>query len=300
MPDKKIVVFVFFLICQTIQAQSIDSLKQAKRHRSVYLTTTLSMYTVSNIALYKTWYEPYSTGKFHAFNDQKEWFGMDKTGHFITSWWISSFIKETAEMSGFNHRQAKWMGIIYPTVFMTSVEVMDGFSNGWGFSTADLLANFSGIGFAYLQSEAPFFDQFNLKYSWNPGELAQYRPNLLGRNVPERMLKNYNEQTYWLSVPLSVVHKKIPNWLCISIGYGANGMLGAKTNVWEEGNQLFDYSMIERERQFSLSLDLDLRKIKIKGKAWKLFTSTFRWLKIPAPALHFNSKSGFEFSPIQW
>lgn len=300
MPDKKILVFAFFLISQTFHAQSDDSLKRVKRQRSIYLTTTLSMYTASNIALYKTWYEPYNTGKFHTFNDQKEWLGMDKTGHFITSWWISSFIKETAEMSGFDHRQSKWMGIIYPTVFMTSVELMDGFSDGWGFSTTDLAANFGGIAFSYWQSESTFLNKFNLKYSWNPGELSGLRPNILGRNVPERMLKNYNEQTYWLSVPLHLVHNRIPNWLCISFGYGAKGMLGGRSNVWNQGTEMFDYSNIERERQYSLSLDLDLREIKIKGKAWKLFTSTFRWLKIPAPALHFNSKSGFEFSPIQW
>ncbi len=300
MPDKKIVVFAFFLICQSFHAQSIDSLKQTKRNRTLYLTSTLSVYTISNVALYKTWYEPYSTGKFHRFNDQKEWLGMDKIGHFITSWWISSFINETAAMSGFNQRQSKWMSVIYPTVYMTSVEVMDGFSEGWGFSTADLVANFGGIAFSYLQTESAVLNQFNLKYSWNPGELSPYRPSLLGKNIPERMLKNYNEQTYWLSMPLSLVHKNIPKWLCISFGYGANGMLGARNNIWSEDNKMFDFSDIERERQFSLSLDLDLRKIKIKGKAWKLFTSTFRWLKIPAPALHFNTKSGVGFSPLQW
>jgi hypothetical protein len=41
------------------------------------------------------------------------------------------------------------------------------------------------------------------------------------------MLKDYNGQTYWLSVNLHSFYKgsKIPKWLNLAIGYGANGML---------------------------------------------------------------------------
>lgn len=300
MPDKKSVVIAFFLLMQTIQAQQADSVKKAKSQRILYLTTTLSMYSAGSFVLYDTWYKPYNTGKFKTFNDQKEWLGMDKVGHFVTSWWITSFIRESAQMSGFNPKQAQWMSIVYPTLFMTSIEVMDGFSEGWGFSKADLVSNLSGVAFSYLQTEYPVLDDFHFKYSWNPGAFSSYRPNLLGSNIPERMLKNYNEQTYWLSIPMHLMHRKIPSWLCFSIGYGANGMLGARNNAWILNGVKYDYTSIERERQLSLSLDIDLRKIKIKGKAWKLFTSTFRWVKIPAPALHFNQLSGVHFSPIQW
>ena len=300
MPDKKSIVIAFFLLIQIIQAQPVDSAKIARNHRVVYLTTTLSMYSVGNIVLYNTWYKPYNTGQFRTFNDQKEWFGMDKVGHFVTSWWITSFIRETSQMSGFNKKQAKWMSVIYPTLFMTSIEVMDGFSDGWGFSKADLFSNCSGIAFSYLQSEIPVLNDFHLKYSWNPGSLSSYRPNMLGRSIPERMLKNYNEQTYWLSMPLHLLHQKIPNWLCLSVGYGAEGMLGARSNEWQTEGKLFNYSSIKRERQWSLSLDIDLSKFKVKGKAWKLLTSAIRWVKIPAPALHFNQTSGIHFSPIQW
>lgn len=300
MPDKKSIVVAFFLMMQTIQAQPVDSIKIARNHRVAYLTTTLSMYSVGSVVLYNSWYKQYNTGQFRTFNDQKEWLGMDKVGHFVTSWWITSFIRETSQLSGFNKNQAKWLSIIYPTLFMSSIEVMDGFSDGWGFSKADLLFNFGGITFSYLQAEIPVLNDFNLKYSWNPGSLSSYRSNLLGNSIPERMLKNYNEQTYWLSMPLHLMHDKIPHWLCLSVGYGADGMLGARSNIWQADGYLFDFSSIKRERQWSLSLDIDLSKVKAKGKAWKLLASTFRWVKIPAPALHFNQRSGIQFSPIQW
>lgn len=300
MPDKKSIVVAFFLLMQTIRAQQADSLKRAKTQRILYLTTTLSMYSAGSAALYSTWYKPYNTGQFKTFNDQKEWMGMDKVGHFVTSWWISSFIRESSQMSGFNKKQAQWMSVLYPTLFMTSIEVMDGFSDGWGFSKADLFANFGGITFSYLQSEVRVLNDFHLRYSWNPGQFSALRPNILGGNIPERMLKNYNEQTYWLSMPLHLVHHKIPHWLCLSVGYGAEGMLGARSNEWQADGKIFNYTSIKRERQWSLSLDIDLSKFKVKGKAWKLITSAIRWVKIPAPALHFNQVSGVHFSPIQW
>jgi hypothetical protein len=47
------------------------------------------------------------------------------------------------------------------------------------------------------------------------------------RESLEQMLKDYNGQTYWLSVNLHSFYKgsKIPKWLNLAIGYGANGML---------------------------------------------------------------------------
>jgi hypothetical protein len=52
----------------------------------------------------------------------------------------------------------------------------------------------------------------------------QYRPNVLGSSLAEQMLKDYNGQTYWLSVNLHSFYKgsKIPKWLNLAIGYGAN------------------------------------------------------------------------------
>jgi hypothetical protein len=65
------------------------------------------------------------------------------------------------------------------------------------------------------------------KFSFHTTQYAQYRPNVLGSSLAEQMLKDYNGQTYWLSVNLHSFYKgsKIPKWLNLAIGYGANGML---------------------------------------------------------------------------
>jgi hypothetical protein len=51
-------------------------------------------------------------------------------------------------------------------------------------------------------------------------QYAQYRPNVLGSSLAEQILKDYNGQTYWLSVNLHSFYKgsKIPNgliWLLV-------------------------------------------------------------------------------------
>ena len=50
----------------------------------------------------------------------------------------------------------------------------------------------------------------------------------------ERMLKDYNGQTYWLSANLKSFFQgsNIPAWLNVAVGYGADGMFGGFENKW--------------------------------------------------------------------
>jgi hypothetical protein len=63
------------------------------------------------------------------------------------------------------------------------------------------------------------------KFSFHTTQYAQYRPNVLGSSLAEQMLKDYNGQTYWLSVNTPSIKAQNPKWLNLAIGYGANGML---------------------------------------------------------------------------
>jgi hypothetical protein len=47
-------------------------------------------------------------------------------------------------------------------------------------------------------------------------------------------------------------------------------------------------------RQFYLSFDADLTKIETKSKFLKTVFSVVNFIKIPAPALEFNTKNGFK------
>jgi hypothetical protein len=85
-----------------------------------------------------------------------------------------------------------------------------------------------------------------------------------------RLLKDYNGHTYWLSMPINkiIYRKHLPPWLNIAFGYGANGMYGEFDNVTSYNSVAIPPT--ERYRQYLLSLDVDWPRIKTKSKFLKL------------------------------
>jgi hypothetical protein len=119
---------------------------------------------------------------------------------------------------------------------------------------------------------------------------------VLGSTFSEQVLKDYNGQTYWLSVNIHDFAKnsKIPKCINIAFGYGAEGMIS--------GNYLNTSTIMapnfERFRQFYLSFDVDLSKIDTKLHFLKTFFSILNTVKIPAPTFEYSSHGGFKFHPL--
>lgn len=247
-------------------------------------------------ALYLTWYKPYSFGGFHFFDDGREWQMSDKLGHFTTAYSLTSFTWQLFENSPSSLRRN--ISTLIPLIFLTNIEIFDGFSKGWGFSVWDFGANVSGSALFLLQQNL-WDEQYLIpKFSFHSTTYAKHRPELLGSNSAERILKDYNGQTYWLSIPLYVTGLNLPPWLCVSLGYNASGMLGARSNNWTKDGFNFDYSHIPRTSTGLLSLDIDLMKLPFKGRSWKLLSSGLRWVKIPLPALAWSNQHGWNFHGI--
>ena len=163
--------------------------------------------------------------------------------------------------------------------------MLDGYSDKWGFSGYDMLANTSGAALAIGQSLIWDEQRVKLKFSTHQTEFAAYRPNLLGSTFAERVFKDYNGQTYWLSLNIKDFLKKeshFPSWLNVAIGYGAEEMVTGNIDAdWCMTNlTCMDF---KRYRQFYLSLDADLSKIEYKRKFFKLLFGSFGFLKFPAP-----------------
>jgi hypothetical protein len=118
----------------------------------------------------------------------------------------------------------------------------------------------------------------------------------LGKTTQENILKDYNGQTYWFSVNLYSFSKKskIPKWLNLALGYGADGMIGEN----DDKNQLIFPIKSENYRQFYLSLDLDLTKINTKSHFLKTIFSVLNSVKIPAPTLKYSPQRGFKFHAL--
>jgi len=258
--------------------------------------------------LAKTWYKEYDHTSFHFFDDSREWLQMDKAGHLTTSWYLGRVGMDMMEWSGVPGKKAIWYGTAGSFLYLTGIELLDGFSAGWGFSWSDFTANTVGTGFIIGQKfiraagNRSFFlngvGAISLKYSFNQTQYPIYRPALLGNTYTENMLKDYNGQTYWMSFNISSFLKtenKFPKWLNLAVGYGGEGMISGNAGfayVTEQGNTI----EFERYRQYYLSLDIDLTRIKTRSRLLKTIFTAFSFVKIPAPALEFN-KTGTRFHP---
>ena len=175
-----------------------DSLHKG-RFKAV-LVTEGSLVGVSLIGLNQLWYANYPKSKFHTINDSDEWLQMDKLGHTFSAYQLSRLGAQSFEWAGANKNKQLVYGASLSLGFLTAVEVMDGFSAEWGFSWSDMAANVSGAGLFVGQELLWKEQRIKLKYSFHRTRFAPQRPNKLGNGLNEEFLKDYNGQTYWLSI----------------------------------------------------------------------------------------------------
>ena len=216
---------------------------------------------------------------------------MDKCGHALTTYQTGRLMMNAMEWAGYTTKKQLVIGGLSGFAYMSAIEVMDGYSKGWGFSWGDMSANVLGSGLAIGQKILWKEQRIQLKFSYSPSDYAQYNPSLLGKSLSERILKDYNAQTYWLSINPSSFMKpetKFPKWLNIAVGYGASGMIGASYNniiVTDKSGNVVNFN---RYRQCYLSLDADLTRIKTKSKVLKAVFSWINIIKIPFPNIEFS------------
>ncbi len=259
-------------------------------------TTGAVGFTGAMIGLNNLWYANEPRSSFHFFNDNADWLQMDKAGHAFSGYQISRLSYQAVRWSGVSEKSSVWAGAGFAMLFLTGIEVLDGFSDAWGFSVGDAAANVAGSALFVGQQLAWKDQRISLKYSYSHSGLAHYRPETLGASAAERMLKDYNGQTYWLSANPSAFMQnglRIAPWLNVALGYSAQGMLGGSGNPSQNaaGDALPE---MLRYRQYFLSLDVDFTRIQTRSGFLRTMFSLINVLKFPAPALELSQGN------VQW
>ena len=216
---------------------------------------------------------------------------MDKLGHVYSSYMGGFIGKEALLYAGLKEREAILYGGGLGFLFLSTVEVFDGYSEEWGFSWGDIASN--AIGTSLLMGQELLFQEQIIipKFSYSSTSYSKYRPNTLGSNFQESLIKDYNGQTYWLSVNLNGVYSKIkPNWLNLAMGFGASGLVSSQGDFISSKGEL-----ISQYRQFYLSPDIDLTKVKSNKKIIKTLLKAANFVKLPSPTLEFNEVNGTKF-----
>lgn len=284
-----------------LSAPAYSLTDKQKRNRTLLISgVNVAGYGGSLILFSSAWYKDFPKTKFHTFNDSKEWQQVDKIGHAWAAYNTGKASTAMWQWTGMSNKKATLIGGISGAAYLTVIEFLDGRSAEWGWSWADIAANLTGSGLFISQQLAWQEQRIQFKFSFhkkNYGEqqLSKRADNLYGTSWYERMLKDYNGQTYWLSANIKSFFPdtKLPAWLNIAAGYGADGMFGGFSNQWTEtpySSLMIDRSDIKRVRQFYLAPDIDFTKIKTNKKWLRTAFHFLNAFKMPSPALMMDSK----------
>jgi len=252
--------------------------------------THLGLFSASGsslVALQNVWYKPHQTQSFHFYNDGSNWMQMDKMGHALTAYVLTERINSLHRWSSGSYNP--WVGAGYGLTYLGILELMDGYSGGWGFSWYDGLANGLGVFFSLGQNWLWNEQKFLPKFSFSRSPYAMYRPEVLGKNLAQQVLKDYNGQTYWLSIPLRnfLPFPEKLRFLCLSLGLGCEEKLVGDSDSWQQFNAY---------REFVFSLDIDLRQVAPNRPVLNRILSSINYVKIPFPSLVFSKEN----KPFRW
>jgi hypothetical protein len=286
----------FLFLTLSVRAQYVSRPDTLYKNRlRTTLITSGALYGATMTTLWFLWYADYPHSGFHWINDNSGWLQIDKAGHATTVYVSSGYMYDALRWSGVSNTKATLYGVLAGWGFLTTVEVMDGFSAEWGASWGDVIANTAGAALFVSQQLLWKEQRIRLKFSYFPTDYAQYRPDLLGENHLQRIIKDYNGQTYWLSANIySFLHRDsgFPKWLNVAAGYGGKGMLGAASNPDEHNGQ--PLPKYNRVRQYYLSVDIDWTRIKTDSHVMRTVFKVLSFVKLPFPALEYNSEDGIK------
>ncbi|NOS57005.1 MAG: DUF2279 domain-containing protein [Cyclobacteriaceae bacterium] len=235
------------------------------------------IYLALVFALAKAWYADQMVESFHFFNDLPEWKQLDKFAHALWAFHICAIATRLLKWGSLDQPIA--MGAIIGFLFVSSIEILDGFSAGYGASLFDLAANALGAALFFVQMK--IWNRIHIfpKFSFHFTSFAVLRPSLLGDGFFQEILKDYNGQTFWYS--WSPAKKWWPSFLSLAVGIGAEGMIYGRDGQ-NEAHQFSPY------RKLLFSLDLNSNYLSSK-KGWiRAVAYPFTVVKFPAPAIEIS------------
>ncbi len=297
-----------------------DSLHKQRFWFSAGIGTAL--YGAASAGLWLAWYRDFPLSRFHFYNDWGEWRHVDKAGHLFTAYNEARWVYGGARWTGISDRRAAWIGAAAGLGLQTTIELMDGFSERWGFSWPDMAFNVLGAG-AFIAQQLGWQEQrvvWKVSNSYpryperyvppvdgmgEPAWLPDRARAIYGEGMAERFIKDYNGMTIWASVNLASfarAESRWPPWLNVALGYGAENMYGGYRNEWpaEAPRYVLPEDEFPRYSQFYLSPDIDLTRIRTRSRLLRLLFGLANFAKIPAPTLEYNTLGRLRWHWFYW
>jgi hypothetical protein len=186
--------------------------------------------------------------------------GVDKVGHFFGTYSVYKLAHNLLLWGGYSKSAAFWWAAGYGLLNGLQIEIGDGFTP-YGFDWKDLTCDFAGVGYAMLQSEVPFLQNINFKFSyWSA----------TGVKTPIQFTKDYDAMTIWTSFNMhnllpGSVGDSWPEWLNLAVGYGVDAG--------------------ETRQEFVLGIDINFEGFSTSSEDWLLAQRLGNLWHAPAPAI---------------
>ena len=284
-------VFLILLLNNNLFSTNFSiNLKDKNKKLNQLILYEVGTYSLGLVAMNELWYKNYPKSNFHFINDNSSWLQMDKMGHVATSYYSGVNGIKLYRWAGIDEKKAIWIGGLRGTFYNSIIEILDGFSENWGASMGDFASNSFGSFIAISQELYWKEQRILIKYSYSRSDLSYENSELFGDNFFQRTFKDYNGQTYWISMNINSMFKSdnshFPDWLNLALGHSAKDMI-SPNNTLNDG----------RYRQFFLSFDIDLMRIESKNKILNVLSNVFGYIKIPFPTVEYTNNQ-FTLHPI--
>lgn len=257
-----------------------DTAAVDRKKLNTLIIASAAGYTAGVATLNYVWYKDTERQSFRFFNDNREWKQVDKAGHFFASFYLSDLPARALRSCGVPARKADAVGALSGFLLTIPIEIMDGFSSGYGASAGDVIADAAGP--VFFLGQKALWNEVRIvpKLSFHRTGFPARNPDLLGENLLSEIVKDYNGQTYWLSVDVDRF-TRFPRWLNVALGYGAHEMVHAR----DSQNEALG---LHPHRQYYLGVDIDLTSIKTRSKVVKALLYVASTVRLPAPAVAFS------------
>jgi len=233
-----------------------------------------SIFVLTAVDAYYSWWKdvekPFSFYSENWFNGPH--LGLDKLGHLFGSFVLFKITRNLMLWGGYERATALWWGAGLSFFNGLVVEIGDGFSP-YGFDYQDLIFNTCGVAFGVLQTQVPFLNNFNFKFSYY---------SKAGFKSPNRFTEDYDAMTIWLSMNVhgllpSSVRDYWPEYINLAVGYGV------------DDNQT--------RREFVIGLDLNLEAFKTTNEDVLIAERIGNVMRLPLPAVTFiqGKPADFQF-----
>lgn len=277
-----IILLLLSLMSFNANAEIIEPL-DVKPYRTGLLISGLALATAT-YGVTSWWGD--SSSEFRVRNE--DWFGKDspnggadKLGHGFSFYVSTRFLKHGFEWAGHNSRQAAILAGITSAALSTGVEIMDGFTEEYGFSPEDMVMNLLGIGAGVFLETYPEWDElFDLRIQYWPSDdarrLNDYDP-----------VADYSGQTYLLVTKASGIpmlnKNKYLRYLEFALGYGTRGYQPTDGTGTQPTERNIYYGV-----SINLSQLLNDTILKSNSTTRKVTNSILEYVQVPGTALLFK------------